>query len=170
MNIYKADEDCFFIELSKEDMESCSIKYNPSGLYTEKEENTFLHILEEYKEAFTFKKADIAILPGLRGGCIAVVKKKNEEVFPFSVFESEKLDNFIDAAKILHNNKTDITSSLYKGESCFRLITKNKPQKADLILREFSEKLPFSENEKKYTESYYECLIRDNALEVLCGK
>lgn len=170
MKIQKADEDCFFIELSEKDMAYYNIACKPEGLYTEKEESLFIHILKEHKEAFSFKKADISILPGIKGGCVAVVKKKNETSFPFYVFESESCDNFIDSAKILKKRNITVASSLYKGENCFRLITENKNEKAVFLLCEFSKRLRFSESEKTYTENYFDCIIKDNALEILSGK
>lgn len=170
MNIQKTDEDCFFIELTEKDMADYNISCNPSGLYTEKEESVFLHMLKEQKEPFSFEKADINILPGIKGGCIAVIKKKNENKAHFSVFESDSLDNFIDCAKILNKRSISVISSLYKDGNLYRIITERENKSASFILCEFSEKLSFSETEKDYTERYMQCLIKDSALEVLSGK
>ena len=170
MNIQKTDEDCFFIEFTEEDMSEYDIRYSPCGTCTAKEENVILHILKENKENVSFKKADISILPGIKGGCIAVVKKKTEEDFPFLVFESENLDNFIDLAVILSERNLNIPSSLYKDEDSYRIITDCKNEDALLLLCEFSENLSFPEREKEYTENYFRCLIEKRALEILCGK
>lgn len=170
MNIQKTDENCFFIELSEKDMNTYNISLRSDGLYSEKDESLFLHILKENNEAPLFPKADISLLPGIRGGCIAVVKRKKEKPFPFAVYESEGLDAFLDLSKILSERSISLASSLYKGEDCFRLITENESEKAGLILCEFSESLPFPEREKEYTESFFQCLIRNKASEILCGK
>lgn len=169
MYIQKTDENCFLIELSEKDMETEGIKYKPSGIYTEKDEGIFIHILNEHKEALSFTKADISILPGIKGGCVAVVKKKNEKELPYAVFESESLDDFLDASKILSEKGITPSASLYKGEGRYRLITQAKDERALLLLCEFSRRLPFPEGEKEYTEGSYECLIRDKALKILSG-
>lgn len=170
MYIQKTDEDCYLINLSKEEMKSYSVTYKPTGVYNEKDKEAFMKILKNYKKPFHFKNITLDILPGTDESCVAIIKEKTEEDLSYFVFESDNLDNFIDCAKVLKKRNKKVYSALYKDEKHYRLITKNTTEDTFLILSEFSYTLPFTKAEKSYTESYMECLIKSNALEILSGK
>lgn len=168
MNIEKTDESTYLIELSSKEMQNYKITYNPNGIYSKKIEKTFTNILKEHTKAFSFSQICVDILPGIPTGCVAIIKEKNENDL-YSLFETDDINFFIDCAKALKSKKAKANSSLYKNESVYRIIIESSDFCINSILSEFSDKVAFQKSEILYTKNEMDCIIENNALEILSG-
>lgn len=168
MNITKTDENCYIIELSKDEMEKNKITYHKNGIYSKEEEEIFLNILKSKEKAFSFSTISVDILPGIPNGCVAVIKKRTS--CSKVLFESLSIDDFIDCAKVLKERNKSAKGSLYKNENTYRLIISKDDDFLSAILCEFSTKPYFQEAEIRKTEKETKCIIKENALEILAGK
>lgn len=175
MNIQKTDENCFLVELSKDDMNSFGITYEHLSTASEHARQALKNIIKSASKKqsdfpTSFSNMKIDLMPGIPDGCVIIFTHFEEKNTLYEIFESNSLDAFLDSAKAISPLGSTKESSLYTDGKVFRLTVSSENSAAINILSEFSERLDCDGFETERTKEYMKCLIFEKALEILCGK
>lgn len=173
MKIEVADGTCVLVELTKEDMQAYGITYDDIITHAKKAECALCDILCALKEekddglcAAKYLKAEF--LPGVKGGCLVILKALREEKSDYRLFETESIDALLDCAKAFVNTALPDSSLFYDGTT-YRLLVNEEALVLGSTVHEFLEEVFTDSREVERTKEYMSCILESRALEILAG-
>ena len=179
MDFKKTNEKCVLANLTGEDMTSFGLTYDEIDYCNEKTRCALKDILSKAQSETGFESCSrlrIDVMPGEPDGCMILFTDIGGfDELDFSdeqiVFESESFNNIADCAAVLSSLEITVAqSSLYGNENAFRLIVKGADERTISLICEYTQLCRSDSISVARTKEAMNCLIENNALEVLCGK
>ena len=183
MKISAPKENYIFIELTGEDMKKLNITYADMDYSNVETRRVIWTLLDEAKHSLgkDFEVSDdlkIEALPSADGGCLlffTISKKpscyKIKSKSSVLAYRFESIDDAFDLSLVIPDSeKKRLKSSLYSYSGQYIITLRGKLRHSVLMrFGEFAE--PFAQGEKDIVmiTEYEKCIIKDNALDVLCG-
>ena len=175
MKIETTDNNCILARLSSEELDSFELTCDELSFSNEKAREVLHKILDEAQaeagDRFgEMKKLKIEVLPDCSGGCLIMFLPCPAEEAEFSVYETEKIDNLLDAVSVLRKESLFYEDSgLYEKDGIYRLTLTDAGEKTKWILNEYLNPL-FSDGLLVFrTQESFRCIYHKDALKILCG-
>lgn len=180
MKIDIAGEKSILVELSKEDMSEFNITYDDLDYSNIPTKKILFKIIEQIKletgKAFdNTEKLQIDVMPDSSGGCLLIFTDCANNMIAIAsqsyTFYTSCYDDLVDCARAFSKKITDYPdSSLYKFKDTFILHVSNCNDFQKATLFEFADYCNVDEAEKERLDEYADCIIKKDALKILCGK
>lgn len=175
MKIETTDNNCIFARLSSEDLDSFKLTYDELRFSNEKAREILNRILNEaqneigigFEEA---KRLKIEVLPDCTGGCLIMFLPCTDEVSDTVIYETESIDNLLDAASVLKKEQLfPKESGLYENDGVYRLTVTEENEKISRILGEYLNPVYSDGLLLLRTEEVFGCVMKEDALKKLSG-
>lgn len=175
MKIETTDNNCILARLSSEDLDSFELTCDELRFSNEKAREVLHKILDEaqaetgssFDEA---RKLKIEVLPDCSGGCLIMLLPCSEEDTNTAVYETDEIDNLLDAAAVLKSeNIVPENSGLYEKDGIYRLTVTDIGERAGLLLGEYLTSVYSDSLLLSRTQEAFHCVCRQDALKILGG-
>lgn len=180
MNINTNSQKYIFIELSRSDMEKLGLSFSSLDYSDSKTRETIFSVLYQAKCSLrqNFELSDtisVEALPRENGGCLLFFTlrkraKRYKVIKSLSgvCYKSGNIDSFLDFAAALTSEEVkSVKSGLYLSDGIYYLRLSGRLHKK--ILMKLCEYASNVRNDEMPSENELECVIENNALEILCG-
>lgn len=174
MKISCTSAEVMIIEFTKDELDGCNLTYEKLRSSQAKSKAAICRIIEETQKISGNRitvspETRIDILPDGEGGCIIVLNSRQEKntLESIRVYESDTLDAMLDFAS-LTGKEEGVKSSLFEKNGSYRLIIDGE-KRLHNFCTEFLDCCDNPHSELRETETFYNCLIPENALKILGG-
>ncbi len=180
MKISLVSDTITVIELSPEEMTQYDFTFEKSDYSSPHTRRVLWSIIDDAsritgKTVEVSKGLEIDFLPDIKGGGLLIICEGEEENIKahklphISVFQSHGIDPIMDFAKIAAPLISDCSSSLYCRSDLYRLMIHSGESAFYFLAKEFCLEEISSPYCIESTKEGWQCLIENNALEVLSG-
>lgn len=175
MKIETTDNNCILARLSARELESFELTCDELNSSNERAREVLKIILDEVQTE-TGNRLDhtnrlkVEVLPDCSGGCLVMFLPLNEEYSETSVFETADADALLDLILALRKEESFGTASaLFEKDGVYRLTVSGAGERLSRILKEYLAPVFSDEIEHERTGEAFRCLMKEHALEILCG-
>ena len=180
MKISLVSDTITVIELSPEEMTQYDFTFEKSDYSSPHTRRVLWSIIDDAariagKTVEVSKGLEIDFLPDIKGGGLLIICEGEDEnikahkLSHISIFQSEDINSILDFAKTASPLISADSSSLYFLSGSYRLLIHSGKSAFYFLSKEFCLEEISSPHCLESTREIWQCLIEDNALEVLSG-
>ena len=168
-------DNCILARLSSEELDSFMLTCDELNSSDERAKKVLKIILDEIQaetgNSLTLSGGlKIEVLPDCSGGCLVLFMPLHEEDAETSVYETADIDNLLDLILVLRKEKELAEKSeLFEKDGLYRLTVCGESKRLSRILNEYLSPVFSDITEPERTEETFRCIMKNNALEILCG-
>ena len=175
MKIETTDNNCILARLSARELESFELTCDELRSSSERAREVLKKILDEVQTETgslpeRANRLNVEVLPDCSGGCLIMFLPMNEECSETSIFETADADALLDLILALRKEKNFRTASaLFEKDGIYRLTVRGASERLNRLLKEYLAPVFSDGMEHERTDEAFRCLMKDHALEILCG-